>query len=155
MSQRLVDSLRGLSCIAVNNSFRLAPWALALAANDVKFWNRYPEAMAFAGRKFSTNRIPGTERCANGLINDQTSSAVLATVVAIDFFGAIEIELHGVDNQGGHFHPDHPPPLRNPDEKRFAVFAKQWKEIGKWAKRKGVRIVNMTPNSALTCFERG
>lgn len=156
MSQPLADSFRGLNCIVVNSAWRIAPWALALVANDVKFWNHYPEAWNFAGRKFSTNKIPGLERVVHPMIEDTTSSAVLAAFVAIEIFGADEIELHGVDNHaenGSHFHGDHPAPLQNPGPKQFARFAGQWAAIGTWAKEKGARIANKTPGSALTCFE--
>jgi hypothetical protein len=162
MSQGLADSLRGLHCIAVNFAFRIAPWAMALVANDIKFWDWYRDAYKFAGRKFSTNKIgagvewvmPFTIADRKDLVSDLTSSAVLAVVIAINEFGAEEIELHGVDNRGGHFHGDHPAPLNNPDGNRFAVFAQQFAAVGDWAKAKGVRIVNKTPGSALECFER-
>lgn len=161
MSQSLADSLRGLNCLAVNLTFRLAPWAMGMVANDVKFWCEYRTAFDFAGRKFSTNKIKGVERIdafkighRKDLVNELTSSAVLAIVVAVDVFHAQEIELHGVDNRGGHFHGDHPKPMKNPGEPRFAVFAQQFAEVGEWAKRKGAIIRNATPGSALECFER-
>lgn len=44
-------------CIAINDSFRLAPWADALYACDLGWWARTPEAAEFHGLKFGLARV--------------------------------------------------------------------------------------------------
>lgn len=44
MSQALADSVRGHRVVAINNVYELAPWADCLAANDLSWWRKHPEA---------------------------------------------------------------------------------------------------------------
>jgi hypothetical protein len=46
-------------------------------------------------------------------------------------------------------------PLNNTHTGRFHFFAEQLKKLGDEMKKAGFRIINRTPNSALTCFEMG
>ncbi len=46
-----VDLCQGQHVIAVNDAFRLAPWADMLYACDDRWWKWHPEAMQFAGLK--------------------------------------------------------------------------------------------------------
>jgi len=152
MSQALADSLRGENCIVVNNAYMLAPWAIALAAQDHAWWMANPEAMRFAGRKFSTNKIEGVERVHSDFVIRASSSGVLALEVARRL-GGRRIELHGFDNRGTHYFGPHPSPLRNTSVARFGVFEQQFAALGAEMKKAGIRIINKTPNSALRCFE--
>lgn len=153
MSRVLADSLRAETCIAVNNVYQDAPWAAALCAQDSAWWRVHRDAHAFAGRKFTTNRIDGTEQVrADGLLSSQSSSGALGVWVAANIFGADLIELHGFDNRGSHYHGDHQPPLRNPHPGRFREFEIQLDAIGQILKKRGIRVVNRTPGSALSCF---
>lgn len=153
MSQGLADSLRHENCIAVNNAYQLAPWAIGLCANDSAWWRAHPDAKEFAGRKFSTNRIEGVERIdKDPLASPQSSSGCLAVLIAQRIFDAKVIELHGFDNRGSHYFGPHPEPLRNTSETRFSEFQNQLDAIGRHLSKLGVRVVNKTPGSALRCF---
>ncbi len=67
-------------------------------------------------------------------------------------FGATTIVLAGYDMTGGHFcrHP-----LQNPPTEHFTRHMGPLHELNEDAKRKGIRIVNVSPTSAVTAFERG
>jgi len=141
MSQALADSLKGRRRIAVNDAFRLAPDADALAA-----------ARKFAGRKFSTNPLTrsGVERIAavNGTISTTSNSALLAVHVAITVFGATRVELYGVDLRGTHYFGPHVG-LANTKPERFEIFRTQFARYGT---PEGVEIVNCTKGSGLLCY---
>jgi hypothetical protein len=65
MSQEVADYVRGkCRVVAVNDAYRLAPWADALVGNDRAWWGLYPEALNFAGRKFAGTSVQHVERLA-------------------------------------------------------------------------------------------
>ena len=66
-------------------------------------------------------------------------------------FGATEIVMLGYDLTGGHFckHPLQNPPQQHHDRHLAAL-----PKFAEDAKRKGIRIVNCSPISAITVFER-
>lgn len=150
MSQAVADAVQHLRVIAVNGSYTLAPWAEALAANDGAWWRANPEAMNFAGRKFSTSKIWGLERILPcGMIGSNTCSGVLGLELA-KTLGAKRILLLGADFHGSHFFGDYAGKLNNTTEARRLVHAKQfarWKEFND-----KVEVLNCTPGSRLTCF---
>jgi hypothetical protein len=54
LTQAQVDACRGRAhVIAINDAFRLAPWADVLYACDWQWWKANPEAYDFAGLKVS------------------------------------------------------------------------------------------------------
>jgi len=156
MSQAVADSGRGADVvIAVGNvGLDLAPWADALVAQDRQWWNQFPQAHQFSGRKFSTRKIDGVEQIeCEGLLSSQSNSGAIALIVAQQIFEADEIELHGFDMQGSHYFGKYQEPLRNTAVTRFAEFQHQFAAIGQHLSKRGVRVVNKTPGSALACFE--
>lgn len=156
MSQELADSLRGEPCVVVNNVYQLAPSAMALCAQDHAWWREHPDAKQFAGRKFSANKIDGVEQVFSDYVQRASSSGVLALEVARRLcliLGIRDINLHGFNNKGSHYHGPHPEPLQNTSAERFAFFESQLAALGKEMKKAGFRIINRTPDTALTCFE--
>jgi hypothetical protein len=66
-------------------------------------------------------------------------------------FGATEIVLLGYDMAGGHFCKH---PLQNPPQDHFTQHMKPLAELNADANAKGIRIVNASPISAVTAFEK-
>jgi hypothetical protein len=66
-------------------------------------------------------------------------------------FGATEIVLLGYDMKGGHFCKH---PLQNPPTSHFRRHLVPLDAFAADAKRKGVRIVNASPDSDVTAFEK-
>jgi PKD repeat protein len=152
MSAEVAESVRRLKTIAVSNTFELAPWADVLVSNDKAWWVNNPDAMKFEGEKVcglvieppdGVRKFPGATSGSN--------SGLLALKVAINK-GAKRILLLGFDMRGGHFFGKHQAPLRNPDQKRFEAFKKQFADVVIPA---GVEVINCTPGSALTRFPMG
>lgn len=143
-----VEAVRHLPVVAVSDSYRLAPWAMALAANDKAWWTNHPEAHQFAGRKFSTSEVRDVELIPRtGPIYTHTNSGLLGIEVARTL-GATRVLLLGFDMMGSHFFGPHPKPMRNTTEQRFKVFRDQFRDYP----LNGLDVVNCTAGSALTCY---
>lgn len=168
MSQEVADSVRGKArAIAVNDAFRLAPWADALYAADWMWWRHYKdEALKFAGLKVSIGTdCPYGEVFALAKGGDDgfdTRPTHLRTgknsgyqaVHLAAHFGARRILLCGFDmrvvRKRSHYFGDHPDELRN--EKLYEVFCKYFERVAPAYRHRGIEVINCTPGSALTCF---
>ncbi|KRD71444.1 hypothetical protein ASE45_06445 [Lysobacter sp. Root96] len=147
MSPALADSLRGRRVGVVGNCFELAPWAEFMAASDQSWWNAYPAAMNFAGRRFSGRQISGVEQLPSSRTN--WNSGVLALAVAA-WMGATVVRLYGFDMHGSHFFGPYTNGLRNTPDARREIHKHQYAQ---WARHnRHVTVINCTPGSALKCF---
>lgn len=156
MSQMVADSVRDFALvIAISNvGIDLAPWAHALVAQDRAWWRAHPEALNFAGRRFSSNKIEGVEQITSH-VTSQSNSGVLALEVArvIRDKRIMDFELHGFDMHGSHyFGPYQNKELRNTSTPRFGTFKQQFLLMREILKKEGIKVVNRTPGSALKCF---
>lgn len=152
MSQAVAYSVRHLPTVVVNNAWQLRPDAAALVAQDKAWWNQYPEAKDFAGRKFSTNVINGVERILpSGLLLTGSGSGMLAIQVAV-MLGATKMLLLGYDMRGSHYFGPYPKPLKETSLSRYEVFKAQLQIMEAEMARQNVDVVNCTQGSALDCF---
>lgn len=156
MSQAVADGLAGMPRIVVNDAFRLAPDACALVANDATWWTVNPDALKFAGRRFSCNSVRWVEQVRpRPFIERSTNSGLLALHVAIHYFKAKRVELHGFDmssaNGQHYFGPHTKSRLSNTTPDRFVTFCKQFANYATTIPKDAV-IVNATPGSALRVF---
>lgn len=172
----------GVPIIAVQDAHRLLPWAEVLYGCENSWWEVYDGVPEFTGEKWSSHTVqkPGepvttndkTEaqeqwklRCVEGrsgeifstdpqYINYGNNSGFQAINLAI-LFGCTTIVLIGFDMQrtGGkaHFFGDHPKGLNRGTDytgfHQFFINASQHMP-------EGVRIINSTMDSALTCFPK-
>lgn len=150
--------------IAVNATFRLAPWTdviymgdlMAVRTYDVEIrqtcgagWYEKWTCDSVAKQQYGWNLMPGLMRCGN--------SGAQAIHLAAKF-GAKRILLLGFDMKLGengrrHWHEEHPKPcvqrsLFDEWMLKMAVLAKELESAG-------VSVVNCTRSTALTCFPRG
>jgi hypothetical protein len=162
-----IDRLQGRRVIAVNDAYRIAPWADVMFYGDGPWLTAHRKALLdFAGLKISgcatqTNE-PGIRHVYRDMINhgisrDPTevrwnrSSGACAINLAVHF-GVKRIVLLGfdmrrVDGQK-HWHPDVNDDPGNPYPRFLEVFP----VIARDAEALGVEILNATPGSALTAF---
>ena len=151
MSQALADSVRDHRVVAINNVYELAPWADALAANDLSWWRKHPEAKQFAGAKYSANRIgDGVEQVRSPLVTSCSNSGVLALEVA-KRQGATRILLLGFDMHGTHYFGKYTNGCTNTTEARRKIHHHQFARWGR--ANRNIEIVNCTSGSVLTCFK--
>lgn len=150
--------------VAINTSFRRAPFADMLYACDTKWWDAYyeevirvvtPTTLLFtqdkpAAQKYELGYIASVSARGlsrkPGLIHQGMSSGFQAINLAF-LAGVRDFVLLGYDCRGTHWHGDHPPPLKaNLPHARwiehFAVLARDLRE-------EGVRILNCSPGTAI------
>lgn len=171
-----VEACRGRAkVIAINDAYRLAPWADLIYFCDPKWhgWHKdRPEFKALAGQKCtlrSGRDWPPEDAGIFALEHDGalglslkptklrtgTNSGHQALNIAV-LSGAKTILLLGYDFKAGakgrkHFFGDHPDGTQPPYEMNL----RHMKTVVEPAKQHGVRIVNCTPGSAIDCFDSG
>jgi len=163
-----LDRVRGRArVLAVNDAWRLAPWADALYACDGAWWDHHGGVAGFAGAKWTQDAAAaarwGLRRVASvdasglsfdpALIHQGMNSGYQALNLALHF-GARAVVLLGFDlrlvDGRRHFFGDHPGALNKRSEYRRWCAA--FEEAAPFLVRAGVTVMNATPDSALTCF---
>lgn len=148
--------------IAINDAFRVAPWADMLVANDFPWWDVHrAEVASFAGLKVTCSQFPGTFKLdVSGnkgfdprpeYVRTGSNSSLTGAHVAAHL-GAKRIVFFGLDlssDRGEHFFGSHPSRLRNtrdfgPMRRRFYDFAEAIS-----VHRPEIQLLNATPASAL------
>ncbi len=153
------EQVRHMPAVAVNDAWRVAPWAEVRYAADAGWWHANPQAVEFDGLRIcaqqnapagvSVIRVSGIHGFDPDphFVRSGGNSGYQAIHVAIHA-GATRILLLGFDMRGTHFFGLHQPPLRNTTPETF----RRW--VGRFAalRDRGAEIVNCTPGSALTAF---
>lgn len=160
--------------IAINCSYRQAPWADILYAKDGEWWDGYKDQWPdFAGpkwtstgeaaRKYDLNYI----RCAHGLhglasdISVHNENSGHQAINLAYHLGASRVLLLGYemdpDNEKLHFFGSHDEKkgLSNPNAAIFKGWHSKMQVIADDMREVGVPVINCSPKTALTCFERG
>lgn len=152
--------------VAVNCSVFFAPWAAYLFAADAVWWRYYtPKINWYAGHRVSRSyRGPHIEQW-RGKTWPRTggNSGHMAIQYSVDQ-GARHIALLGFDQSktGGkaHFHADHPKKAEDGSRTNMANAG----GIAAWPRlmtktsvdlhQRGIEVVNLSRQTALTCFPR-
>lgn len=159
--------------IAVNESYRLAPWADALYGADAQWWKWRYGVPEFKGLKVSQDdeacriypdiRRVVVDRYSNELTVDRPylgsggNSGFQALNLAV-WWGARAILLIGFDmrvDRGEHWHPRHYPPLSNP---HATDNLPRWRAALDGAagvlERLGVKVINCSAVSTLRAYPK-
>lgn len=167
MSQAVADRVRaaGLPTVVVNTTFRLAPWAQILYAADAAWWQHTPDARLFAGLKIACEEVqaPGVHRIEHAgnvgwsdrrdSVFSFSNSGAQAIQVAAKA-GARRVLLLGMDMDGGHWHGDHPAPLRTTHRDLYPIWRDRVGMLAGFLRERGVEVINCSPASALDCWPR-
>lgn len=151
--------------IAVNNAFAKAPWADLLYFADVRWWRWNKERLhQFPGpiysrlagqRKYNFGRVHHLERAKAPLSDDPTAVAGFCSgsnaLNVAYLLGANPIILLGFDGTPGNWHNEHQSSV---DPSRYEThFRPALENMAPILKRRGVRVINANPHSAIQCFE--
>lgn len=133
-----------------------------LFAHDFEWWKQYRDEVraTFSGELVSSHRyasrldVPSIyARPWFKPVNNSGAGAVSLAVAT----GAKTVLMLGYDCQRTdgktHWHGDHPPGLTN--VRTMDSWPEKFALVARHAKRQGVRVVNCSRQTALTCFERG
>ena len=175
LTQAQVDLVRGrCHVIAVNDAWRLAPWAEVLYACDWRWWHKHAGVPAFTGLKVTLSNslghvavwpeikvlentgTEGLESAPTGLRTGR-NGGYQAINLAVHF-GARRIVLLGYDMkpdaQGrSHWFGDHEDWPTRPSIFRD-VFLPHFDALARALEETGVQVVNCTPDSALDVFPK-
>lgn len=155
----------------MNTTFRAAPWADALYACDLAWWDRHidevrqsfageswtqtPEAARRHGLRFIEGRPGRGLSKERGVIHQGGNSGYQAIGLAVDQ-GAERIVLLGYDMQktGGqsHWFGDHPQGLNK--NSPYAMWVPKFDSLAADLRDEGVEVINATRETALRCFPR-
>lgn len=152
--------------ITVNTTFRLAPWADAHYSSDADWWLAHLDEMrgscfgefwtGHPGAPIAEDiRVCAYDKRARGLVETPGriawggNSGYCAIGLAYQL-GARRIVLVGFDQQGGHWHPDHPEAVRKPPN--WPMWRERFGEMAADCRRLGVEVLNSTRSTALDCF---
>jgi hypothetical protein len=169
MAQIDLSLIRNCNVLAVNNTWELVPWARAMYAGDLAWWERYG-AMDFAGERWTRDETAAemfglrlvSARNDRGLctdpwtVNRGGNSGYQAVNLAYHF-GAKEIILLGFDlhrRDGAHWHGDHGEGMVNAPESHIRKWRKAFRQLASDLWTAHVRVVNCTPGSDLKVFPR-
>ena len=171
-----VEYVRGKArVIAINDAYRLAPWADILYAADVKWWRAHQGAPGFAGKKYSISRTPktgskehdarwpdinvlrntgrfGLETDASGLRNGMHGGA---QAIGLAFhLGVTRVLLLGYDCKatGGepHWFGHHPEQARG--QMAFSSWRYCLEVMAPELVKAGIEVINCSRDTALRCF---
>ena len=168
----------GVPVVAVNDAWRMLPWADVLYAVDEMWWKTHDGCPDFTGEKWSSHTLSG-----RGKHNDKADAAKAYGLHLVEGangdgfsldrrrihygsnsgFQGVNMAIHlaaercrivliGFDMQAGkkrHFFGDHPAPLRNTCN--YGNFIKHFDRAAKMLPGR-IEVVNATPGSALKCF---
>lgn len=150
----------GLPTVVVNTSFRLAPWADILYAMDAAWWEAYHAELAevFRGQRWGYVRAPqyGVMPTKDKIYPSGTGNSGSYAISLAVVTKPLRVLLLGYDCQftegRKHWHSDHPGRMSNAGSiKRWPY---QFSLVAKYAESRGVRVVNCSRSTALSCFER-
>ncbi len=170
-----VDLARGKArFIAVNNSWRLAPWADVLYACDFAWWKHADGCPEFAGLKLSIDRQSCRDQpwgvrkveCNKGddrlnlrqwnTIGWGGNSGFGALNLAAQF-GCRKIILVGFDMTirfGSHWHGDHPERMNNPRSGNVERWRRAVDNAARQLDAVGILAINCSPISALQNYPK-
>ena len=148
----VVARVRHLPCVAVGNAYELVPWAKAVVACDLTWWQKHPQAKSFPGEKWSANTVPGVQRMRGSGIYSNTNSGLLGLMYAVGQKPECVL-LIGIDMRGTHYFGPYVNGCKNTEPSRFEFFIGQFAD---YAKRipPVVEVVNCNPDSALDVFPK-
>lgn len=171
VTQEMVDSLKGKPTIAVNMSYRNAPWASVLFYADRRWWDReyaerLKELMSFEGLIVTTDTtehsrllhlkrvVPTTAKNGMATAPDTISMERTSLQGAMNLcyhFGAKRIVLLGADNRDApngriHHHDEYPWVRHN---ESWDIKSEQMGYGAAALQRLGVEVINCSPVSTL------
>lgn len=154
--------------VAINNTFRRAPWADVLYGCDAAWWRVYHAEVieVFAGQLWTQDkaameltRMHHVESARGiglgrrpGVIH-QGGNGGYQAINLVWQAGAARIVLLGFDMHGTHWHGKHVG-LPNTPQWLFAQWLKQFDPLAGDLEMEGVEVVNCTPGSALNSFRK-
>lgn len=149
----------GIKVIAVNNSWKMAPWCNYLYAGDMKWWRAYGKEVNIEAEKWTCSRqASNVYKLKLHVVPGGYNSGMRALQFAVKK-GFKSIGLLGYDcslKHGTHWHGPHNKTdfLRNPCESKIPKWKIQFNKIAKKIEGVGISVVNCSRYTEIKCFPR-
>ena len=154
--------------LVINDSWRLAPWADALYACDLRWWRKESGAAEFNGERITQDARAAADYGLRKVTLERRDEILTETPGVLGWggnggfhalnlavqAGAKRIVLMGYDLVGEHWHGRHPAGLNNPTPSLLAKWAKVLDAQAPRLAALGVEVLNASPRSALTAYPR-
>ncbi|MDW3204580.1 MAG: hypothetical protein R8L07_03475 [Alphaproteobacteria bacterium] len=160
--------------VAINNAVELLPGADLLWFTDRAWYEVHAETVAgFRGAVATLEnydlvaRIPGLH-CLRNMGSDGFHPEPDGVMTGANGgYQALHLMLHARPRRivllgydfcygaaGAHWHGSHPAPLTNPSPRDLVKWTLRFDALAEEATRRGIAVLNASPVSVLTCFER-
>lgn len=175
LTPEVAEKCRGERVVAVNDAYRILPWAEVLYACDASWWDHHAGCRGFAGERWTSHSLsPKNDKTmvADRLglrviegrgnagfsrdprhINYASNSGFQAVNLAL-LWGADTVVLVGFDMRPvdgkTHFFGRHKPPLL--DTSLWTTWIGNFNKAAEMLWHPRPTIINATPGSALKCF---
>lgn len=140
--------------IAVNESWRLVPWADVLYATDGIWWTERKGVPEFKGQRVTASPYAvkqfGIELFAPAGATSGLRAIYLAEKNKANPILLVGFEMH--TGNGVHWHEPHGGRLRNPGKPEMNVWRMDMDLAARKLAARGTKVINCTPSSALKCF---
>lgn len=147
----------GLFTIAVNQSWRRAPFAHVVYAADLGWWQQYSHEITVPAERWTCNASAAIEFGIHFLgAHTRAGNSGARAIELATAMGAAQVLLIGYDctvARGTHWHGDHPR-TTNPKSTDCELWATQFATVAGIAQGLGVDVINCSRDTALTCFAR-
>lgn len=144
----------GLSTIAVNSSWKMAPFCDVLYAGDLCWWEAYGAEVDIPAERWTRSRqAAAVYRIRHHAGHGAYNSGMGAIQFAVEC-GAGRVVLLGFDcslNNGIHWHGPHEL-TKNPDAAKVKRWSGQFKTVAALAKLRRCEVINCSRHTELTCF---
>lgn len=158
LNARDCDLIRqsGITSIAVNNSWKLAPSCKYLYAGDAKWWKAYRHEINISAERWTCSRIAAQNYGVRlHSVSGPYNSGMRAVQFAL-FLGFRSVGLLGYDcslKNGLHWHGAHDSAaLGNPNHAKIKKWHLQFAAVAVQARKRGAKIYNCSRETELTCF---
>lgn len=166
-------AIGGARFMAINTSWRLAPWADILFACDASWWDHAKGCPEFAGIKLTIDkaasarfpdvRLVNCRKPDDRLVVDEPgtvgwggNSGFHCLNLAVQF-GCSKIILVGFDmriDAGLHWHGRHPERMSNPNRNNVERWRRAVDGAARVIEPLGVKVINCSPISALRNYQK-
>lgn len=148
----------GLRTITTNDTSKRAPWADIALAADHGWWQQHMHEMPPTPERWTCSyaavrEFPQLELFRTNLPTRNTGAKAIELAIHL---GAAQVILLGFDcslDNGVHWHGYHER-TTNPDAAIVQDWVGHFEAAAQFAKDRGVRVVNCSRHTTLTCFER-
>ena len=121
---------------------------------DLDWWKAHQARVSaeFCGEPWSQLTRSGVHRLRLPYRVEDCKNSGAGAIALAAHLGARRIILLGFDQQGEHWHPDHPIEVRKPPN--WPMWRERFEMLSDGLRKAGVTVINASRETSLECFQR-